>query len=199
MVTKEGQTCLVPGPEIANSKAMITLESYGGGVFGSTATATVSFPKTAFAYANIHVAYGLKGTNGWSKGGLSGNDAISGLIPALPTIHDGEKYEFSEKDGTEDSQVAHSTNVFKKDPGIGGLVQTASLELVPQVPVRIYDSSGKLVYSGTTDQDGWFMWEYKYTGKATTFTVKLGAPYAGKEQKVAIKSNGYALANFTGL
>jgi hypothetical protein len=28
--------------------------------------------------------------------------------------------------------------------------------------------------------------EYKYTGKTTNFTVKLGAPYAGTQQTVAI-------------
>ena len=43
------------------------------------------------------------------------------------------------------------------------------------------------------------MWEYKYTGKSTNYTVQLGAPYAGKQQTVSIKSNGYVLANFTGL
>ena len=200
MVTKEGKTCLIPGPEVAGSKSTVTLASYGSGGFGSTATVTVTFSSpSGFAYANIHVEYGLKGTTGWTKGGISGNDAISGLEPPLPTIHDGQAYTFSETDGSPDSQVAHSTNAFKKDPGIGGLVQRANLELVPNVPLGIYDSTGKLVYSTATDRDGWYYWEYKYTGKATSFTVKLGAPYAGKQQTVWIKSNGYALANFTGL
>jgi hypothetical protein len=128
-----------------------------------------------------------------------GYDAVSGLVSPLPTILDGQPYTFSEMDGSADSQVASSTNAFKKDPGIAGLVQKANLELVPNVPVTIYDSSGKAIYTTPTDGDGWYMWEYKYSGKATTYTVKLGAPYAGVQQTVTLKSNGFVPLNFTSL
>ena len=53
--------------------------------------------------------------------------------------------------------------------------------------------------SMTADADGWYMWEYKYTGKESQFIVKLGPPYAGVQSKVGLKSNGYVVANFTGL
>jgi hypothetical protein len=196
--TVSGQTCLIPGTEIAHSSEQITLESYKGGTFGSTTTATVAFTsKTGFAYANIHVQYGLKGTSGWSKGGVSGKDAVNSL--GFPTIVNDQTYLFEETDGSPDKQTASSENVFKKDPGIAGLVEKASGDPVANVPVYIYDSSNHLVFKGLTDQDGWYQWEYKYTGKAATFTVKLGSPYTGHQETATIKSNGFALVNFLGL
>ncbi len=196
MTTVSGQTCLIPGAEIANSGQTVSLGSYGSQTFGSTTSVTVKFSSpTGFAYANIHVEYGLKGTNGWSKGGSSGNDAISSL--SFPTILNDQTYLFSETDGSPDSQTASSENVFKKDPGIAGLVLKPSGDPAAKVPVYIYDASHKLVFSTATDQDGWYQWEYKYTGKATTFTVKLGGLYAGNAQTVTIKSNGYVTVNFT--
>ena len=47
----------------------------------------------------------------------------------------------------------------------------------------------------STDADGWYMWSYKYAGKATSFTVKL--PAYGLQQTVTLKSNGYLSVPFT--
>ncbi len=41
------------------------------------------------------------------------------------------------------------------------------------------------------------MWSYKYTGKATSFTVKLPAYPAVPAQTVTLKSNGYLSVPFT--
>jgi hypothetical protein len=46
-----------------------------------------------------------------------------------------------------------------------------------------------------TDADGWYMWQYKYTGKASTFTVKL--PAYNLQQSVTLKSNAFVVVNFT--
>jgi hypothetical protein len=195
--TVGGQTCLIPEKEIGHSSEQITLESYKGGTFGSSASVTFTSP-TGFAYANIHVAYGLIGTAGWSKSGVTEKDAKNSL--GFPTILNDQTYLFEENDGSStDKQTASSENVFKKDPGIAGLVLKANNEPAVKVPVYIYDSSNKLVFSTVTDQDGWYYWEYKYTGKATTFTVKLGAPYTSHHETVTIKSNGFVTANFLGL
>src|SRR2546425_2602684 len=121
---------------------------------------------------------------------------VAGRTPPLPTVLDDQTYSFSETDGSPDNQVASSTNAFKKDPGIAGLVQKANTELVANVPVTIYDSAGKAIYTTRTDADGWYLWEYKYNGKATTFTVKLGSPYAS-QQTVTMKSNAFVLVSFT--
>jgi len=67
-------------------------------------------------------------------------------------------------------------------------------EPVPNVKVKIYDASNKLVTTVYTDQDGWYMWQYKYTGKATTFTVKL--PSYNQSKSVTLKSNGFVIVTF---
>ena len=61
--------------------------------------------------------------------------------------------------------------------------------------MEIWDSNTKKVASLTTDQHAWYAWQYKYTGKAATFTVKL--PKYGKSQSVTSKSNGFVVVNFT--
>lgn len=90
----------------------------------------------------------------------------------------------------------YSENVFKRDPGIGGVVlKSATTEPIPGVTAEIYDSSGKLVASLVTDINGWFMWQFKMTGKAADYTVKL--PAYGLSQTVTLKANGYAIVNFS--
>jgi hypothetical protein len=195
--TVNGQTCLVPGTEIKNSTAGVTLASYTDTNhdnvvgFGDTATVSVSFSSpTNFAYANIHVDYGLKGTTNYSKN--STNDAIDATSLAI-RIKDYQSYTFSETDGTPDSQTVSSRNTFKRDPGIAGLVQTTTGDPRPGVAVEIWQ--GKTKYATlTTDADGWYLWEYKWTGKAVTFTVKL--PQYGKSQDVTLKSNGFVIVSF---
>ena len=86
-------------------------------------------------------------------------------------------------------------NYLPTDPGIAGLVLSSSTSNpVPGVTVEIYDPSNVLVQTLTTDVDGWFMWQFKYTGKATTFTVKL--PAYNLSQPVTLKSNDFAVVNF---
>jgi hypothetical protein len=64
---------------------------------------------------------------------------------------------------------------------------------VPSVAVQIYQGT-KLTATVSTDEDGWYVWPYKYTGKATTFTVRL--PAYNVSQSVALKSNGFLVVNF---
>jgi hypothetical protein len=190
--TVNGQTCLVPGREIANSGAQITLSSYSPKAFGTTASVSVSFTSsTGFAYANIHADYGLKGTTSYSKDASNNAIDASTLSTRIP---DYQGYTFSETDGTPDSQTASSRNVFKRDPGIAGLVRRSGTDQpVPNVRVDIAgDGKNASVY---TDQDGWYMWQYKYTGKATTFTIRL--PAYNLSQSVTLKSNSFLLVNFT--
>jgi hypothetical protein len=197
--TVNGQTCAVPGHEIANSGAQITLNSYGSQSPGSTATATITFATpTDFAYANIHLDYGLKGTTGYAKGGsartncnTAPNDALDNVTLNL-LIPDCQTYQFSETDGGADSQVASSRNEFKKDPGVAGFVQRANT-LAPASGVQVVISGDGKTQTVTTDDDGWYMWSYKYTGKATPFTVTL--PAYNLSQTVTVKSNGFVVAS----
>src|SRR5262249_11500814 len=92
------------------------------------------------------------------------------------------------------STSVSNENVFKKDPGIGGLVLNGQTTPVANVTVQIYDSANKLLATVYADSDGWYMWQYKYTGKAASFTVKL--PNYNQAQSVTLKSNGFLVVGF---
>jgi len=120
------------------------------------------------------------------------NDAIdaTSLVVHIP-----DKQTDVFADSIPGGDVAQSENVFKRDPGIAGLVmQSGTNEPIPNVKVQIYDASNKLATTVYTDQDGWYMWQYKYTGKAATFTVKL--PSYNQATSVTLKSNGFVIATF---
>jgi hypothetical protein len=102
-------------------------------------------------------------------------------------------YTFSDSTGGSDS--VQTENVFKHDPGIGGLVLDTDGSPVAKVNVKVLNSSGSVVGNVSTDADGWYMWAYKYTGKASTFTVKL--PAYGLSQSVTMKSNAFLIVDFT--
>ena len=186
-----GITCFAPGTEIRNSSTQVTLGSYSS----NTTTVQVTLPDLSnlggVAYINMHLDYGLKGATNYSKD--SSNNAID-ATSLLVRIPDKQSYVFSDSTGNDTVQ---SENTFKRDPGIGGLVvQSSTTNPLPNVKVQIYDSSNKLLATVYTDQDGWYMWQYKYTGKAATFTVKL--PNYNLVQNVTLKSNGFVLVYFTG-
>ena len=97
---------------------------------------------------------------------------------------------------SDSEDTVESENVFKRDPGFGGLVlQSGTNEPAPDVMVKIYDSKNTLLMTVYTDEDGWYMWQYKYTGKAATFTVRL--PDYGLAKTVTLKSNGFVTVDFT--
>ena len=92
-----------------------------------------------------------------------------------------------------------SCNAFKKLPGIGGLVSSSvTTREMPGVPAALKDSTGKVLASGTTDEDGWYMCTYKWTGKAVTLSLTITpSGYAAQTKSVALKSNGFAELDFT--
>lgn len=185
--TVNGTRCFVPGTEIGNSSQRVTLTGYTG--MGSTQTVTVQLPPLpgGFAYINMHLDYGLKITSGCTRGA---NDTA---VCAGQSIVNGQGYSFSDTNGG--NPTVYSENSFKKNPGVGGLVlKNGAGNPVPNVTVEIYQST-KLLGTVYTDQDGWYMWSYKYTGKAVTFTVKL--PAHGLSQSGTLKSNGFLNVNFT--
>ena len=151
------------------------------------------------------MAYDLKGrTAGCTKAGASApyeaRDCTSPRalfdIGNAPTVGY-EQYEFTFTGPNDDGGgTVESYNEFKKNPGIGGLVNQANtLTPFANTKADIYQGTKK-VATVYTDQDGWYMWSYKYTGKATEFTVKL--PNNGNaSQSATLKSNGYLNIPFT--
>ena len=193
-----GGYCITPGTEIYNSKQTVTLGSYSSG----TVNLAVSPNTTGFVYVAIHLDFGLKGTMGWNKDASSSSPAypkaVNSAYPLISPLQNGRGYTFGFTNGTSDSQTVTSMNTFKKNPGIGGVtLKSASGDPVAGAKVQVYDSNKKLLGTVYTDQDGYYMWAYKYTGKAASFTVKL--PDLGKSQTVTLKSNGFLEVNFTNL
>jgi hypothetical protein len=190
--TVNGQTCLIPGTEIGHQTNQVVLADYVPDALGKTVNVTFTSP-TGFAYVNIHLDYGLKGTNNYSKD--ANNNAIDATTLAI-RIPDNQNYTFAFDYAAQNGTASVSSrNVFKRDPGIAGLVlKTGTNEPVQGAQVRITGDGQTATV--TTDEDGWYMWQYKYTGKATPFTVALLQPY-NQSQTVTLKSNGFVVLSFT--
>ena len=193
-VTTNGATCYTPGTETGSQMTQITLASYSPQTFGSTTTVTVSVP-AGFSYINLHLDYGLKGATGYTPNMKITNPNALNSNSALGPINNNDPYTFSFMDGNSGSATVRNQNVFKNDPGIGGLVTSSGTgDPVAGVKVEIYDGKGKKLATVYSDVDGWYMWGYKYTGKPATFTVKL--PDYNLSQTVTLKSNGYLVVDF---
>ena len=135
-----------------------------------------------------------KGTTGYSKNGT--NDAVTPSNLTQILIPNNQPYGFSYDAGLGPVEpTVYSQNVFKRDPGFAGLVTRVSTgNPVPDVKVEIYDPTDKLLATVYTNGDGYYMYQYKYTGKRLTYTVKL--PDYGLATQVTLKSNGFAIVNF---
>jgi hypothetical protein len=209
-----GEQCITPAngvPITSVVGAPFVRSDYGGGThdlsdFSLVHDVVVTFvmPATGTAYVNIHLDYGLKGTSGY---GRNGDDAVPNGVTTPVLIPDNQAYQFQVSDGVNTWDPAvYSQNEFKKNPGVGGNTtsfktnsagETILLEpLQGGLPVDVYQGTKKLG-STVTDPDGWYMWTYKYTGKATTFTVKLKQPNGiWVSKSVTMKSNGFVVVNF---
>jgi len=158
-------------------------------------------------YIWVHLDYGHKKSTGYSwvrdmlipnelrcdLTDLTDNDADGNLANGDINVCDNDSYEFSNSETPPDTVM--SKNAFKRNPGIGGtLLGSYANDPIPNVKVQIYDSTGtRLLATVYTDEDGWYMWQYKYTGKATTFVVKT----LKQLKSLTMKSNGFVLVNFT--
>ena len=184
--------CLVPGTEIGNDNTQV--EWTGGCLVAPAGSNTVTVNSADIPagteYVNIHLDYGLKGCTGYTKD--SSNNAKYSLSPfqmLIPNLH---TYVFS--DGSPATSAIQNINVFKRDPGFAGLVTDADVTPLPGVRVEIYKPNGDLLGTVSTDQDGWYMYQYKHSGKAMTYTIKL--PDYGQTRTVLLKSNQLVTVDF---
>ncbi|MGH9199551.1 MAG: hypothetical protein ACRD1T_27950, partial [Acidimicrobiia bacterium] len=216
--TIKGQTCYVPTPTLpgynVTTEALSPVSPSGNQIIGfedfsslsigtsTTVIVTGTIPSTGLLYVTIHLDYGLKGTSGWTKIDAPLPDSDTDIDDAFNsglgvTILNPQSYTSSFDDGGSggDSQTFQNINIFKKNPGIGGsTLQNATANPAKNVKVLIYQGT-KLMGTVYTDEDGWYMWQYKYTGKPATFTVKL--PNYGLSTSATLKSNGFIVVDFT--
>ncbi len=223
VVTLNGVTCFVPGHDVTPSFTItpgpagtITLGSYAG-KFGTYSTITVNgpVPSTGQAYIWIHLDYGLKKTTGYAKvTDLKTGTRVCDLSKSSPgddsdanatlrgtatvSICDNDSYVFSAMGtitlGSASSSVQNN-NVFKRDPGVAGLVTDGSVTPVAGATVQIFDNNGKLVALVMTDQDGYFSYSFKYTGKQSTYSIVVTTSWCTVTQYFTIKSNQFVWLN----
>jgi hypothetical protein len=196
-----GQVCLTPANVILPVSTQVTLANYAPQAFGSTYSfpVTVTVPATGFIFLTVHLDYGLKGTLGYNKNANTPPDAVQcGTSTVL--IPGSKSYSFSVAGTASGGAAITSMNVFKKNPGVGGLVSIPATETgISGAAMTLLDSTKKVLATATSDTDGWYMLPYKYTGKATTLYVTCKPPTgvgASKTNSVAIKSNAYVESNF---
>jgi len=160
---------------------------YDSEIFAGTLDELPSDLPGGFLYVAIHLDYGLKGTTGYVPN--FNNDAMNAdeTEVLIPNFFD---YIFSVSGSQTDSQVIQNTNEFKKIPGFGGLV-TDGVNPVEDATVEIY-LNGELLATELTDEDGWYMFVYKHTGKPAEFKVTLD----GMEVTGTLKANKFVEASF---
>jgi hypothetical protein len=150
-----GQTCLVPGNELAAFPGTVTLEDYvdaekagydetggaGSGIWEARQLPVQQFmvdlPTTGYVYLNIHMDYGLKDKtadiNGdgipdrYSKDS-NDNALASGTYNITVPNNATHGFSFTAVDGgtSSDSDSVHNLNSFKRNPGVGGLVTSGA-------------------------------------------------------------------------
>ncbi len=193
-----GRMCFHPKGKLLSKESDAVTWNYGtgGDTFGDTKTVTVDSPEDGLVYVRIHLAYGLKGVAGMCTKGAGTPPPADCTSPANHHFDGYEPYLFTFSGPNDDGGgTVESFNVFKKNPGIGSLaLKTTSGDAVPFTAIEYWQGTKKLG-AQSTDEDGWSMWLYKYTGKATTFTVKL--PAYGLSKSVQMKSNGYVSVSFS--
>jgi hypothetical protein len=180
------------------SGSPVTLSSYDAtGTFGDTVTITITnVDYTGSAYITIHLDYGLKKVAGGY--GIGAYNSATEKVGTFGDI-DEASYEFTVAGAVGCDDSVSNVNVFKHDPGIGGLVLDALGSPASDVTVQIYSGTKVTAKSTplvtlTLDEDGWYMWNYKYTGKPASFTVVVN----GQTQTGTLKANGFLIVSFEG-
>lgn len=171
---------------------------------GSASPITVPVP-AGFSYINVHVDFALKGQTNYTP-----SSTTAPIDAKNPNLGDIVKWltNYTFSDSTGSSATIQNENVFKNDPGIAGFVISGnSLNPISNVTITISSTAIPSPVTLHTDQDGWYQWLYKYTGKAVSFTIVatgtdpggpggLSTPFS-QTQTVSLKSNGFLIVNFT--
>jgi hypothetical protein len=207
--TNEG--CYVPNPSLAgyaissdglnvspSGSPVILLGDYIPKQAGSSKTVTVSgvVPDTGLLYVTIHLDYGLKKTTSWAMDLADAQAPYDALNAEFGEVLGEQSYAFSYTNGGGgDTRNPKSFNEFKKNPGSAGTAtQKDTGNPKAGVRVELRNPTGTVVQNSVTDSDGFFMMNYKHTGKAAVYKVKL--PDFAVEQSITLKANGFVIVNF---
>ena len=215
-VTTDGAGCYTPGTSLTgftietagdnqspSGYDIITLGDYSPQAIGSFTTVngvrvipdstTATNGGVGLVYVTIHLDYGLKRTSLWSRNTTTG----TATNPTYGAITSPQTYNFGFTDGGDvtDAQTPKSVNEFKKSVGNAGFtVKTGTEAPLANVKVEMRDAKKVLVGSASTDADGFYFINYKWTGKAANFTVTVPAYKITKT--ITLKANGFVVTDF---
>jgi hypothetical protein len=198
------------GQKSTSGYPIILLGDYSPQQLGSATTITITgtVPASGLAYVTVHLSYGLRGQdfNKVSTGTSSGpvpvscvtNPCAQWTANTSVIIGSPQPYTFTVSGSMSATNTVYSTNNFKKDPGFGGvLTYAATGNPIVGATIKIYDSNGNLIGITTTDQNGIYLFSYKYTGPQTTFTVvAMVSSKLYQSTSVTMQSNKLVLTNF---
>jgi hypothetical protein len=188
---------------------IITPEDYTIKQPGQNTTVTISgtVPESGLVYVTVHLDLVVKKTGSWKQTGTYTINPVTGASIAdvinqagfgsgPVTILGYENYAFSRTaDGGTATTTPSSFNEFKKFAGFLGFVTNKLTgDPVPGVQIKIYDPKNALLTTQYTDADGYYLYPYKHTAKAATYTVK--APAYNKSNSITVKANGFAPVDF---
>jgi len=173
---EDAQQCLAPGNEFFVSSQQVKLADYGNQPSESTTIpVTLTVPSSGVVYLTVHLDYGLKGLSGYTKN--VSNDAVDCATGTNVLIPNYDNYWFAVSGAQSDITSIQSDNVFKRIPGVAGLVRdSAASDPVPGAVVTLVNARRVRVGSGVTDEDGFYLIAYKHTGKAATYYVSIVTP-----------------------
>jgi len=188
----DGFDCFSPYDEIAN-------RALDPGTGGTITIDDIPVPDSGLVYVRIHLDYGWKKHTGYNVGtaNLADNSVNTYDIPNLYSYI----FQYTISGVTQPgSPTIQNINIFKNDPGFFGIV-TVSGEPVQGVKITIKDSAGRTLGTATTDENGYYLFYYKYTGKEAKFTIAItsGLPTGVTYPPpviVALKSNKYIYVPF---
>jgi hypothetical protein len=201
-VTEQGELlCFLPLDEFEARAGEITWGP--DDTYGNTQEITipnVQLSPQGFVYVNLHLDYFLKGTTDYGRNSM--DDAVDHETGLDVLIPNGAGYTFSYHNGVGDSDTVYSINEFKKIPGVAGfvigedgvtLLSGVSVRLV--IPLEVKGVGGTEILT-TTDDDGWYMIEYKHKGKPTDYEVVLEVGLNTYTKVVQLKGNAFTYAHF---
>jgi uncharacterized repeat protein (TIGR01451 family) len=155
----------------------------------------VTVPDTGLVYVTLHLDYGWKKQTGYSVG----IDYFANNVDDDYDLADGTPYTFSYEinDALQpNNPTIYNINIFKNDPGFVGIV-TVNSESVEGASIQIHDSTGALVGETLTDENGYYFFYYKHTGKAAVYSVTVTSPETGIITfEVTLKSNKFVWVPF---
>ncbi len=156
-------------------------------------TITLTVPASGLIYINVHLDYAYKQQTNFQQ---SGTNALNGGGSGTITINDNTAYTFSFSvtggDSKTDSTAVYNSNVFKKNAGFGGAITDIDGNGISGLKV-LFKVNGKNVGNTITDDNGLYLFSYKWTGKATTYEIVINGVTVDTG---SLKANGFVLSEF---